>query len=806
MSEAAPDIATPVAAKKWPVRVGLALATLVYLAYSSFGIAAPFWWGHHGYHGATYMLRARMSLRLHMLTPATWTGFDQPPANALYFHHPIAYHHFLTVLVPIFGEHEWLARGVAVVGGLFALWALYALVKRAWSRELALCAVVVYVFLPVLTSYSILSDAMLPAFACVAWALNAYLQILEKPSRRALIHAALAYGICGLMMWESYFIAPFIALHALAYRFTARGKTLRLGNWNALDLHTLVTGAVCVATMTFHIWFTHHAGAWQEFLASYQLRHTPPSVQYVLDRHTQWIQILFGMPLVVIGMLWLVVWIARLITGRARRRDLAVLTFLYVNTIYIYMFAEGSSVHLYRVFFYSGFFTLATVDLISDAAAAAAKLSRGNRARAKLLAGVTLMALYLGTEAPHAWANLIESRVLMGTHGQPGYNPEQEKLAFGAEVTRLTAPTDRVIVQYRQLGSRKEFWYYLDRSIDEVGSLLEMTHFSPAQKAHSVVIADERQLVGAERAFFDGLIREHPVTFFGRFVMVDLRSNKPEARSFAFVPGKMSFMYRWLISHKYPPLHLERAPYLMGLCDAVELGVPIARDEPLPAAPADPKLQACFRNYLIARGETAAASAALAKITAGLTPSSARLGGGAQIIGVSVAAGRLRLALLAGGPETGELRYAIKREKFPPVYVPRSDSLPAPADWRAGLLYLDEVALPANVGPSEIAAELWKYDEAPPPPPVPAYVPVAKPGVVPPGVKANVAPALLKPGAPVIVKPGAPVAAPPAAVKPGNPIAKPGAPPHPSFALKPAPPPRTTKVLSQTSLGNFPPR
>ena len=34
----------------------------LYLLYSSFGIAGPFLWGHHGYHGATYALRARMTL------------------------------------------------------------------------------------------------------------------------------------------------------------------------------------------------------------------------------------------------------------------------------------------------------------------------------------------------------------------------------------------------------------------------------------------------------------------------------------------------------------------------------------------------------------------------------------------------------------------------------------------------------------------------------------------------------------------------------------------------------------------------
>src|SRR5207302_1750169 len=74
----APDRAAPARPRRWPVRVGLALVVAIYLAYSSFGIAAPFLWGHHGYHGATYMQRAKMTLRFHMLTPATWAGYEYP--------------------------------------------------------------------------------------------------------------------------------------------------------------------------------------------------------------------------------------------------------------------------------------------------------------------------------------------------------------------------------------------------------------------------------------------------------------------------------------------------------------------------------------------------------------------------------------------------------------------------------------------------------------------------------------------------------------------------------------------------------
>jgi Dolichyl-phosphate-mannose-protein mannosyltransferase len=704
---------------KWLIRGGLAIATIVYLVYSSFGIAAPFWWGHHGYHGATYMLRARMSLRLHMLTPANWTGFDHPPLNALYFHHPIGYHHVLTLLVPIFGEHEWLARGVAALGGLLALGALYALVRRAWSREAGLLAVAVYVALPVITSFSVLSDPMLPAFACVCWALWAYYDLLEKPSRRAIVHAAFAYGVGGLIMWESYFIAPFIALHALLYRGTARGRTLRLGRWSALDLHTLVTGAVCTATMAFHIWFTRHAGAWDEFLQSYSLRHSPPSAQWVIDRHTAWLEILFGAPAVFVGCMWLIVFVARLATKRARRRDLLPLTFLYVNTIYIYMFAEGSSVHLYRVFFFSGFFTLAVVDLVTDAARGMQRL--GGRRSLAAATGIALAALWLGVEAPHAYANLLESRIVMGTHSQPGYGTDAEKLVFAAEVTRQTKPDERVIVESRQLGSRKELWYYLDRSFDETSSLTDMNRFR-ATREKSVVIYDERQLTSSERTTVQQLLREHPVTYYGRYAMIDLRSHTPGARSFELVPGPMSRAYRWFVSEKYPPLRLARRAYLPGLCDAVAVGAPVARDEALPAPPTDPKLNPCWHNYLIARGESATAvHTAYVRATSGLAaPANERTLGKARVVGVNVAGTRLRVAFIAAGPESGDVRYRVKRGTQTGL-VGRSDAVPPPAQWRAGYVYVDEVTLPPGPVAPIVDAELWE----PAPPPKPAMRPVA---------------------------------------------------------------------------------
>ncbi len=89
------------------------------------------------------------------------------------------------------------ARVLAALGGLAALYALYRLVARSWNPWLALLAVAVYVTLPVMTSFSVLSDPMLLEMACVLWGLRAYLDYLERPSRGLLIEAALSYAIGG---------------------------------------------------------------------------------------------------------------------------------------------------------------------------------------------------------------------------------------------------------------------------------------------------------------------------------------------------------------------------------------------------------------------------------------------------------------------------------------------------------------------------------------------------------------------------------------------------------------------------------
>ena len=580
-----------------PVRIGLAIVVAIYLGYSAFGIAAPFYWGHHGYHGATYMLRARTSLRQHIVSPATWTGFDKPADNSLYFHHPIGYHHLLTATVPILGEHEWLPRALAALGGLAALYALYRLVALCWCAWLGLASVAVYVSLPIVCSFSVLSDPMLLELACVLWGLRAYLEYLQRPSRTLLVEAALSYAIGGLLMWEVFFIGPFIALHAFLYGRTARGRALTPSYFglSPTTIHTLVIGAACVAVMAFHIGFTASSGVWGEFVASYKQRHAAPSGAYVLDRHTLWMELLYGPAPLVVGALWYCVFLYRVVVGRTRLRDLAPLTFLYVNSLYIYLFAEGSSVHMYRVFFYSGFFALCTIDLADSIGRFAGRLRPGTRSLAMGL----FLALYLVAVLPQAAHNLVESRVVMGTHGEAHYDSHADAWAFAKEITKRTLPSERVILHFPSMSARKELWYYLDRSLDEVTSLSQVARYKP-EFDHAVLVYDDRAIAPYERKIAEDLMKSHPVHFFDRFVLIDLRVTGARVDGSTFAKGPMSLAYRFWVSHVYAPLTVAREASSTEVCTALRLQLPLATDEPLPPKGGRP----CWADYLRRRAAT----------------------------------------------------------------------------------------------------------------------------------------------------------------------------------------------------------
>ena len=397
------------------MRAGLFVVVAIYVASSLFGIAAPLLWGHHGYHGATYMLRAIMTLRFHIVTPSNWAGYEYPPRFSWYFHHPIGYHHLLVPWVALFGAKEWVGarlrsdgRAVHDLGPLRAgeapLVAPGGALRHGGLRDHAVHHPVRGAARPHAADHG--ADAggarRVPPLPGAAGAQVADWRLRGLRGRR-------------IDDVDGYFEAFFLGVVSMVTLTTRAGRQARLladgkpTRWNAPLTWTMWTGMMSALTMAFHFLFTWKVGMMADFRSSYNQRHAA-GFDYVYGKEQEWAQLLFGKPLLIAGALWLVVFMARAAAGRARWRDVAVWIFLVNKTFYVYLFREAAAVHEYRVDWYLVFLTLAVVDLACDFGGFVAFLVE-RRPRAASVAGAAASLLaaagFLYFQVPLGYRKLI---------------------------------------------------------------------------------------------------------------------------------------------------------------------------------------------------------------------------------------------------------------------------------------------------------------------------------------------------------------------------------------------------------------
>ncbi len=680
-----------------PARLGLFAVVLLFFGYGSFGVAAPFFWGHNGYNGAVYMLRARMTWRHHTVDPLNWTGFDKPEPGALYYHHPVGGHHFLTLLTPIFGEVEWLPRACNLLFGLVTILAIFAIGRRFFSPRVGVLAALAWVTLPDIVSFSTMYDPMFLEMAAVLWLLYAWLAMWEERSWRPPLLAAAAVCLGGLMMWEVFFVSPVLAFVGLGLALGRSRRDQRVGRLHVAWAFSFAAGAAVLAAAGLHLYLAWKAGGLHDMQASYQQRSGAGgmSLSRIYSSHAEWMRILYGIPPLVIGGLWLVGFFVRLFRGRAEKRDAVPLTFLLTNLLYIKLFAEGSAVHLYRVSFFSCFFAFAAADVTERTARFFE--GRGRSAPRALLLGLAPYLLYQAFELPHAYRNLLESRATSSTHNGAAYNSEQHKLLFFQEVAKRVGKDERVYIHYGQWGARKEYWYYLDRSFTNVPSLTAI----PEAPGKAVAIFDESRLSPPERERFLRWASKHPVIFYDHFTIVDLRSNAPGVESYTWKALPMSAPYRWFVSHKQPPQEIVKQLYLPGACQLVELGVAPPASLPVATWPKDDARRICRQHLEALRDQPTAKQLADELVKDGVAPASAsRSLGGIEVVSRQLTADKLRLVLIDRGAAKAlpaGVRVRVMKQGIPKGDLPAPEEvpikLPAPATMRPHFAYVEDVVV-----------------------------------------------------------------------------------------------------------------
>jgi hypothetical protein len=539
----------------------LGLAVVIYIGVSLFGINMPVLWGHYGYHYGEYVLRARVALRFHTFIPAHWGGATFPPVSTYYLHHPILPSLLLAAAFFVFGEQYFLVRAIPAVWGLITLVIVWRLARRGFGDYPAAAAAIVYATLPFTAAFSALYDPGHLAALGFLFAMDAWLRYLERPGRRPALAAILGIALCGLSEWTPYLYCVFFLPIAflLPWLGGKRGGPRRLGLWPSQWLAILM-GLALVLALASHFGFTYAVGNLDDLLASYRGRSQTVPAATTITIQERYLGLYFGKPLYIVAALWGAAVLLRLALRRGRAADLVPFSMLAGWFVYVNIFPNAVNIHSYRSMPLVGFMALAVASLVEGAPAAARwVLSRVPplvlMARPVAAAvGLGGFVLLLSAQAPHALHALVIAREKAGNEEYPGYDPQIRQYFFAASV-RDRIPRDAVVFAHRHLGVRAEFVGLIDKEVADLPSLLHVERRRPQRRVF--VAWDQDRLTAAERNVASALVAAHGILLIDRYALVDLTQARPEAEVYRIELGRPSLLYKYFVSHKYPPMRLR---------------------------------------------------------------------------------------------------------------------------------------------------------------------------------------------------------------------------------------------------------
>ncbi len=737
----------------------LALAIGVFVAVGMFGILMPIEWGHYGHLLGEHILRARGTLRYHTMIPTQWGGPDFPPLASFYLHHGILPHHFLTVVMALFGERLWLVRLVPMSWCLVTLLAIFVVMRRHWSNRAAAAAALTYATLAYTGSFLIHYDEGLLALPPFIIAADAWLRYRERPRLHLAVAAVAGFAIGGMSEWTPYFntavfvpIAFFIGFSRTDSRFQ-RSLLLRPSQWVAFFI-----GLAMVVVLTFHFWFTWKVGALDDLLFAYRNRTTTPSWDWTLDRQYTWFVMYFGKPFLWLAALWLVVLFARTVALHARARDLVPFTLLAGWILQVVFFPTVVNIHSYRIYPLSAFVPLAVGALVHELPVALRwvldRLPLLRRTSALLPAAATLAAFgwLMFHQIPIAAATVRDARRTAGTIEYEGYTPHLDMFLFAEEIRRRTPP-DALLAVLPNLGVRPEFQVIADRELARPLDLSSSEALHPPNGRAVFVAWDNDWLSPGDRPAASKLVATHGAYMLDRFVLVDLSSNNPVADTWQIHTEKRTRAGRYFVSWDYPRMFARQGTRAADAAWLGSIGVRVLSPDDVPE-PSHSDLHALvgYMNYLRMRGDNPAALQRAEQHLHKLTQAGPTLGP-FQIARWTSSGRELRLVLSPGPTPTDNRDFRLlftpidepRRAARPRELTPSRDGVPgrlAPDNqqpiqalrepvlrsasplrteydlpfWKPGLLYLWEVPLrEIDHGTWTVSALLYERGKAPPP-------------------------------------------------------------------------------------------
>ena len=534
------------------------------------GVADQWTRGHNGWNGAAYHNAARNTLRWNVVFPLQYeTGNAGPRPDQLYTHAPLGMHLGNVISVAVFGDHEASIRGAAAAWSLAVVCMLFMVVQRLWGDWPGLVAAAIYVALPINAIY-----ANMPSHSSgfIFWSLLALLLYVRhdgfSPWRWASYVFFLgAFSLAALWDWPAYYVGFSIALH-----------------WGWRLLRSRAAGRDILQLAAFCVWvLTLFAG---HFALVYWLTGTTDDLiaTFGARRHLSWSyfrahlavvpELMFTWPVLALGGAWTGAWCGRLLQGKARRRDLVPLSFLFSGCLHYWLFRQSAVVHSYWAWPLLPFFAVAVSSTLFTMGgwirkSLEAALGNGTTSEpAKLTsraAGLSVSLLLIPLLI-RDFPMVAEARRVGGSMwfvapvrgAIETYDSGRAELRFAEQVKSWTDRETGVLLHHalRPLRLEPRFDITLDRHTFRWATGIEHAPPETAGIRGWVFVAPVAAFSGDARARFAAT---HPYREFGPYFMVDLRREGTDIEVWTL--GTESSSAPWWLFHSAfePPIVATRS-------------------------------------------------------------------------------------------------------------------------------------------------------------------------------------------------------------------------------------------------------
>ena len=730
-----PDLRHPLFRwQMWPL---LAVALLVF----TLGVSELWLYGHQGWCGARRGIAGINHVRYGFFQtrfgPVENYGTVEPKQFQYYWHHPVLADALVGVSYSIFGVHEWAGRLVPITCSLITYVLLLLLALRWWRWKGAVALGIVLAFLPINGFYGKFVNHE-PVVLALGTTL-VYLRVRFGETRQwRYVWGGVAVTAFGCFSdWPFYLILGAFGLieAGLQLKRWRRGRDLRF--LVAVTL-TGIVGLFLVALYLlslrkgkevsldgFKTLFSDRTTGGKG--GSYGLKHLWERRNWYWDLLTP-----FAMSA---GIAWVLAFVPRAFLRRLRGYDALIGGSLLAGGTWMVLFAQAAHIHEYWCFYLTPFLALSTAWLIVSAHDQLARFGKPGR-----LAAVGVFALALAGFAGWGGGKIVERQVTPSDVGPQQPEFRFRLVIFAKWVKERMAPDDELVLQ-DDFPVRQQTGWYLDARNHRVRLDSRFRKLPKREKARYLLLDRSHLPEDARIDILKRLARQHPVVFFDRYCLVDLRPGADTSGSLpsisayriAFAPAGV--FWQWFESMVYPPHRVEESPgvafqWAMTLGFEAEAHRWALRTTSPAAEPTDDPWErrrrlfdaVAYRNaqvYLDVDEAKRAAADARVAAEIGDAKLDTPLGDRLTVIGAPLwpyPGGRVAASIVIrvdepAGKDTlrswAHRRPAMGGFRLRPFGIGSSHRIwktfePLPGAWRRGMIYVDDFPAPRVAYPQEI--------------------------------------------------------------------------------------------------------